>query len=360
MLERYGHGGDLETAAAIFGRPADSFIDFSSNMNPWGPPESARSAMLRAWERIAAYPDPAARRLRALLAERHQVPPEAVWVGNGAAEAIDLSLRSARPKATVVAAPGFAEYETAAKHADSRIVRMTAEPDNQFRIQAEAVIQAAAQADAIVLGHPNNPTGQPLEPATIEAALTHYRTVVIDEAFLDFSPDEHRLTLTRQAAERPGLFVIRSMTKFYAIPGLRLGYVIAHPDEIARIREQAIPWSANSIALEAGAAVLQDDEYAERTLRWLTEERAHFSASLQKLGLQVFPGIANFLLVRFRTSCASAVQEALGRRGVLIRNAATFSGLEDGTYMRLAVKRREENERLLAEIQSWLEEAAAG
>jgi len=348
MLERYGHGGDLGTAAALYGRPAESFVDFSSNMNPWGPPEGARAAMLRAWERIDAYPDPAARALRAALADKHGVPIESIWVGNGAAEAIDLALRALQPTVAALTAPGFAEYETAVEHAGGRIFPIALTADDGFRLRPEAVKAAAsAGADAIVLGHPNNPTGRTLAPDTIEAALDGFRAVVVDEAFLDFSPEEEKLTLVRRAAERPGLFVTRSLTKFYAIPGLRLGYVVAHPDRIARIRALAVPWSANGIALEVGAAVLADREFEGRTLRWLPPERDRLSARLDALGLRVFPSEANFLLARLPEGVkAGDVQTSLGREGVLVRNASTFRGLDD-SYIRLAVKKREANELLL-------------
>lgn len=350
MLERYGHGGDLDTAAALYGRPAGSFLDFSSNMNPWGPPASAKAAMLRAWERVAAYPDPAARRLRQALAEKHGVPPDAIFVGNGAAEVIDLALRAIRPGVAALTAPGFAEYETAVVHAGGRARRIALREADGFRLRAADVEAAAAEADTIVLGHPNNPTGGLLGKDAIEAALSGYRNVLIDEAFLDFSADEERLTLACRAAARPGLFVTRSMTKFYAIPGLRLGYVIAHPDEIARIRALAVPWSVNGIALEAGEAVLRDAGYSERTLAWLPAERERLSAGLAALGLRPYPSAANFLLARLPSGVkAGAVQAALGRDGVLIRSAATFPGLGDD-YVRAAVKRREDNERLLSAL----------
>ncbi|WP_202914542.1 threonine-phosphate decarboxylase CobD [Paenibacillus antri] len=356
MLERYGHGGDLRTAAALYGRPAEAFVDFSSNMNPWGPPEGARAAMLRAWERIDAYPDPAARTLRGALAEKHGVPIEAIWVGNGAAEAIDLALRALRPTIAAVAAPGFAEYETAVEHAGGTTRPITLRPDDDFRLRAEDVRAAAEEgADAIVLGHPNNPTGQPLAQDVVEAALEAFRGVVIDEAFLDFSPEEESLTLVRRAAERPGLFVTRSLTKFYAIPGLRLGYVVAHPDGIARIRALAVPWSANGIALEVGAAVLADRDFAERTQRWLPPERERLSARLTALGLRVFPSAANFLLARLPEGAkAGELQTALGREGVLVRSGSTFRALEKDAYIRLAVKKRDANERLLEVMAAYL------
>jgi len=364
-LERYGHGGDLETASALYGLPADAFLDYSSNMNPWGPPETAKAAMLRAWERVGAYPDPTARRLRAALAEKHGVPEEAIWVGNGAAEAIDLAMRVARPTVAAVVAPGFKEYETAVAHAGGQTTPLYVTAEDGFALRPEAVREAGKTADVIALGHPNNPTGRLIEPETAEAALESFRTVLIDEAFLDFHPEEERDTWVRRAAETPGLFVTRSLTKFYSIPGLRLGYVVAHPDAIARIRGLAVPWSANGIALEVGLAVLADAAFAAKTLDWLPEERERMAAGLRAIGFEPFPSDANFMLVRLprkREEGASGeaaprlraggAQTALGRQGILIRNAATFRGLDD-TYVRLAVKRREDNDRVLDALRAW-------
>jgi len=303
---------------------------------------------------------PAGEIVRRLLAERHGVPMEAIWVGNGAAEAIDLALRAVKPTEAALAAPGFAEYETAVAHAGGRTRFLPLSPDNAFAIRAEDVrAAAAAGADAIVLGHPNNPTGQLLASDVVEAALDAFRGVVVDEAFLDFSPEEESLTLVKRAAERPGLFVTRSLTKFYAIPALRLGYVVAHPDDIARIRALAVPWSANGIALEVGVAALADRDFAERTLRWLPPERSWLTSRLSVLGLRVFPSAANYVLARLPADVgAGALQAALGCEGVLVRSGSTFRALEPDAYIRFAVKKREMNERLIEALAAYLATAA--
>ncbi|WP_199615615.1 threonine-phosphate decarboxylase CobD [Paenibacillus alkalitolerans] len=357
MLERYGHGGDMLTAERLYGLPRGAFADFSSNMNPWGPPAGAREAMMAAWEEIAAYPDPAARKLRTALSARHGVPVESIWVGNGAAELIDLVMRSMRPETVTLLAPGFAEYETAVRRAGGvpEFVPLTAERD--FLPEPASLIGSAKRTGAVLIGNPNNPTGRLLRNDVIDELIHTARRIVFDEAFLDFAPDERQRTVIRHASSHSNVFVIRSLTKFYSIPGLRLGYVVAHPEAIGRIRELAVPWSVNAIAMAVGAAALQDEPFAAHTLAWLPPERAWLSGSLSRLGLKVFPSDANFLLFQFPPDGAWRVkqaQSALGAAGVLIRDASLFRGLDD-TYCRVAVKRREDNERLVEALRNWME-----
>ncbi|WP_274363446.1 threonine-phosphate decarboxylase CobD [Paenibacillus thermotolerans] len=356
MLEIYGHGGDTATAEKLYGRPRDTFIDFSSNMNPWGPPQGAKEAMLAAWERIAAYPDPESRELRAALSRRHDVPIEAVWVGNGAAELIDLTMRSIRPASVTLLAPGFAEYEAAVRHAGAVPEFVPLDEENGFAPDAGRLLDSASRTDAVMVGNPNNPTGRLLPPSVVEALLRLDKPVVIDEAFLDFAPDEAVRSAACRAASKDGVYVIRSLTKFYSIPGLRLGYVVAHPNAIRRIRELAVPWSVNAIAQAVGAAIVTDRPFERLTLKWLAEERAWLIRQLTDIGLKTYPGEANYILFRFPPESgrrAGEAQAALGAQGILIRNASTFRGLDD-TYCRVAVKKREDNDRLVEALRQWM------
>ncbi|WP_159882698.1 cobyric acid synthase [Paenibacillus puerhi] len=341
MLERYGHGGDLWTAAELFGRPKDGFIDYSSNMNPLGPPDAVRTIMTERWRELIHYPDPAVRELTARLAAKHGVPPASVLVGNGAAELIDLAVRVLSPRVTGLVCPSFGEYGEAVERAGGSVYGIpTSEPDG-FQLTLDAVREAAVRCDALILGHPNNPTGQVL-PKPVRGWLAdgaNGTDVIVDEAFLDFTEDEEELTLARQAAKSPHLIVIRSMTKFYAVPGIRLGYAIAHPDVIARLRRLQVQWSVNALAQWIGLAALDDREYARRTLAWLAPAREKLIAGLRRLGLKVYDSDVNFILFSVKPLGLkiAGLQREMGRRGVLLRDASTFAGLDD-TFGRLAVK----------------------
>ncbi|WP_306612604.1 cobyric acid synthase [Paenibacillus sp. GD4] len=347
-LERYGHGGDLRTAAEAFGRSKEQFLDYSSNMNPWGPPEAVGRVLRSSWQDVVHYPDPAVRELTAKLAAKHGVKEACLLVGNGAAELIDLAVRALQPTTAGLARPSFSEYEEALHKIGCRIHDLPLTSGNGFTLQWEMVHEALDACDLLFLGHPNNPTGRLLTRDVIERLKRTEKPVIVDEAFLDFSPREEELSLAPAAAENPNLIVIRSMTKFYSIPGLRLGYAIAHPDVISRIKRLQVPWSVNALAQWIGCEVLEDYGFAERTKAWLPPEREWLSASLRELGLQVTDSDVNYIL--FSTTPlglkAKELQETMGRLGVLIRDASLFPGLGD-TYVRVAVKRREQNEQLL-------------
>ncbi|MFC0211492.1 threonine-phosphate decarboxylase CobD [Paenibacillus chartarius] len=358
-LERYGHGGDLRTAAEAFGGEPGRFLDYSSNMNPFGPPPVVGSVLGERWRELAAYPDPAVRELRAALAGRYDISPDSILVGNGAAELIDLLVRVLRPETVALAQPAFVEYEQAVRHAGSRIHPIPLLAEQDFVLQREPLEPALRASGLLFLGQPNNPTGALVPQPLLELALEGGRPLALDEAFLDFVPDERNITLIRRAASQRNVFVIRSMTKFYAIPGVRLGFMVAHPDHIRMLQERQVPWSVNAMAQWIGCAVLQDAEYEERTRLWLQEERPWLADGLRRLGLHVVPGAAaNYLLCRLPAQLAGRVDElqrSMGGQGILIRNAATFRGLEAG-WLRLAVKLRADNERLLLTLGAVLDE----
>ncbi|WNQ10228.1 threonine-phosphate decarboxylase CobD [Paenibacillus aurantius] len=357
MLERYGHGGDLLTAEETFGREADTFLDFSSNMNPFGPPEAVKVCCSRFAEQIHRYPDPAVRRLRRKLSDLHRIPEESLLVGNGAAELIELAVRVLQPERTALARPSFSEYEEAVEKAGGRLLELPLRADRGFVLSREEAEAALPHADVFFFGHPNNPTGRLLDPGVIRSLLDGGATVILDEAFIDFHPRQEELTWIREAAESRNLLVIRSMTKFYAIPGIRLGYIAAHPDRITAMKRLQVQWSVNGLAQDIGEAVLEDREYASRTLAWLAEERPRFIRRLEETGLSVIPSDTNFVLFSLGRGPGwpdiKELQGRLGKEGILIRDASLFPGL-DRSYGRLAVRRKEDNDRLADALQRCL------
>ncbi|UUZ80881.1 pyridoxal phosphate-dependent class II aminotransferase [Paenibacillus sp. P26] len=302
------------------------------------------------------YPDPAVRELTAKLAAKHGVPAECVLVGNGAAELIDLAVRILEPKVTGLARPSFAEYEEAVRKIGGQVRDIPLREETGFRLSEGDIAEATAVCDLLMLGHPNNPTGRSLGEEMLERLAAVRKPVIVDEAFLDFSPEEERLTLTGAAAVNRRLIVIRSMTKFYSIPGLRLGYAVAHPDRIARMKRPQVPWSVNALAQWIGSAVLEEHAFAAETKKWLPEEREWLSHRLRRLGLKVYDSDVNFLLLSLEPLQLKAreLQEAMGRQGVLIRDASRFPGLSEA-YVRVAVKTREQNERLANGLASVIE-----
>ncbi|SFL13628.1 L-threonine O-3-phosphate decarboxylase /adenosylcobyric acid synthase (glutamine-hydrolysing) [Paenibacillus sp. 1_12] len=359
MLEKYGHGGDLWTAAETFGKSKEQFLDYSSNMNPLGPPAIVEQILRDHWRDLAAYPDPAVRELRSKLADRYKISVESILVGNGAAELIDLAVRVLQPAVMAVSRPSFSEYEEAAEKAGGRILDIPLHAYNHFELQLSDVEHARAASDLLFLGSPNNPTGRLLSDPIKAYLAKSGKPVIIDEAFIDFSPEEEQLTMIRIAAQSNHLMVIRSMTKFYSIPGLRLGFIVAHPDQIRRLQQLQVQWSVNMLAQLVGIGVMADHDYEQRTHKWLAKERPWLIDQLQQLGLHVTPSDTNYLLFSLSGLglTAKEMQQEMGQRGVLIRDASRFHGL-DATYIRVAIRLREQNERLIAALQDSLEALA--
>lgn len=353
MLERYGHGGDLLTAAETFGLSAKTFLDYSSNMNPFGPPAAVKTIFEERWADISAYPDPAVRELRQRIADRYGVPAESVLAGNGAAELIDLVVRVLQPKVTALARPCFVEYEEAVHKIGGSAIDIRLREEEGFELSEAALSEAIERADLLFLGHPNNPTGRLIPQSVLQKAAASGKRIVLDEAFIDFSPEEEERSMIRQAAVSETLFVIRSMTKFFAIPGIRLGFIVAHPDWIARLRALQVAWSVNTIAQLIGTEVLADRDYARQTLEWLLAERPRLASRLEALGIKTYPSDTNYMLLRLphpEKLDVKQLQRKLGGRGVLIRDASLFKGL-DRAYLRIAIKLRVDNERLVSELE---------
>jgi threonine-phosphate decarboxylase len=352
MLERYGHGGDVWSAAEAFGRPKEQFIDFSSNMNPFGPPAVVKELLQTCWQDITQYPDPAVRVLRQQIAEVYRIPVESILVGNGAAELIELAVRVLKPGITGLVRPSFSEYEEAVRKSEGEIYDIPVFAKHGFRLQMSVVEEAMKHVDLMFLGQPNNPTGQLIPKNILEHIADSGKPLIVDEAFIDFVPDEEKVSLIRRAAVTKDLIVIRSMTKFYAIPGIRLGFMVAEPSVIGRLQSLQVQWSVNYIAQLIGSEVLKDTAFSSKTKRWILEERTWLTDALVKLGLNVYPSDTNFLLFSFPKENGLDVknmQRRLGLQGVLIRDASLFKGL-DASYCRVAVRLREDNERLIYEL----------
>ncbi|WP_166242110.1 threonine-phosphate decarboxylase CobD [Paenibacillus turpanensis] len=350
MLEKFGHGGDLRTAVEMFGGTEDSFLDYSSNMNPLGPPDILKEIVAERWKEIDRYPDPEARKLRQAISEAYGVPLDCILAGNGAAELIDITVRLLQPVTAAVARPSFLEYEQAALKAGAIIYDLNLKEHEQFDFTIEHLQTAERHADALLIGHPNNPTGKKLSQSIVRAIPALEKPVMVDEAFLDFSESEHEETLLREAVCNPNIFVIRSMTKFYSIPGLRLGFMVAHPERIKKLKELQPPWSVSAPAQWAGEALLGAEQFRKDTFAWLRSERAHLTDRLRELGLIVYDSDANYLLFAIAESepfRMPELQREMGRRGVLLRDASTFNGL-NARYGRTAIKSRESNGRMLS------------
>ena len=350
------HGGNVYAASRRTGIPPEEIIDFSASINPLGIPEGALPLIKGDTRRLTHYPEPYAEGLCARIAARLGVGPESVICGNGSTELIYLVPRALRPSKVLITAPTFGEYERACRNAGAAdVVSLPLESNRNFDVRPGVFIEAMAgnagrtkACDTAFLCNPNNPTGRLVEKAgVLEIAAAAQELgcyLVVDEAFIDFCPAE---SVEAETARNPFLVVLRSMTKFYALSGLRIGYGVLHPDVAARVMAHKEPWTVNAIAQVAGAAVLEDGTFEEASLAAMEREKAYLEAGLTAIGIPFVPSHANYYLLKVGRSGEIAAE--MEKRGILVRDCASFAGL-DGSYLRVAVRTRQENERFLREM----------
>ena len=353
------HGGDVGALAHSAGIEAGEILDFSASINPLGPPASARKAFVKSYEEISRYPDAYGKKLKEALAERHGMSPAEVLVGNGSTQLIYLLCAALRPRTALVVGPAFSEYANALTLGGANISQFTLNHDDAFEFSMPRFMAAwDKDCDIVILATPNSVTGRLIPRAEIETiarvALRRKSFVLVDEAFIDFVEKESVKTLVRN---NPFLIVLRSLTKYYALPGLRLGYLFGAPRRVAQLGAYQEPWSVNAPASNVALACLRDGRFTMKTECWLEKEREFLSERLTVIeGLHPFASRANFLLVRIATTGLDALQLRffLSTRKILIRACDSFAGL-GADYFRVAVKRRKDNLRLLAALREWVE-----
>lgn len=344
------HGGNVWNASREWGIALESLLDFSASLNPLGPSPLALEAIERHLPLICHYPEPGAGSLKNELADWLGVEKEQLVLGNGALELIYLTARMYYKGRVLLLAPCFSEYGKGL--IDARIEYFYLEETKSFRLPVESFCSRIERNDLIFIGNPNNPTGTLFEPAgldeIVKQAARRDAAVVIDEAFLDFTGDPSA-SLRNRAAYNSNLIIVSSLTKFFAIPGLRLGYAVAAPDT-AGVMESLLPsWRINSLALAAARASLSDANYIEKTVAAVKKEREYLERQMPLLGCTVYPAAANFLLLKLdegRGLTAWRLQQQLGPRGILIRLCDNFENLTP-YHFRIAVKTHPENLRLV-------------
>lgn len=339
------HGGNLRWAAQRFGVGAAEIIDFSASINPLGTPLGAIAAIQNHFATLQHYPDPEYVELRSALAQFHDLAPDWVLAGNGVAELLTWVGRDlAALTTTVVLTPAFADYYRALNSFGGKI--------SEFKLNLakyEGLPTLVGDKNSgLLINNPHNPTGYLFSRASIEQHLGQFALVVVDEAFMDFLPPQDQQSLIDLVPNHPNLVILRSLTKFYALPGLRLGYAIAHPDRLQKWQRWRDPWSVNSLAVAAGLAILADREFQAKTWAWLPNARSQLWQGMAVLdGLDPIMGAANFLLVRSSYAGTWLQAQLLQGDRLLIRDCQSFKELGD-RYFRVAVRLEAENQLLIA------------
>jgi threonine-phosphate decarboxylase len=350
------HGGDVYAWAQKAGIDAAEIIDFSASINPLGPPASARTAFQKSYGEVSRYPDPNAEELKEALAKRHGMKPAEVLLGNGSTQLIYLLCTALKPRTALVVGPAFSEYSNALTLAGANIRVLSLPAAGSFQFSTESLMSAwEKDRDIVFLTTPNSVTGQLIPRTEIEkiagVALVRKKFLVIDEAFIDFVEGESIKQLIR---DNPYLIVLRSLTKYYALPGLRLGYLLADPRRVAQFAAYLEPWSVNGPAQKVALACLADRSFELKTERWLQRERNFLAQALIALkGFDPYPSTTNFLLVRIANGTdALELRAFLWHKKILIRACNSFAGL-GSDHFRVAVRQRKDNRLLLEALREW-------
>jgi threonine-phosphate decarboxylase len=350
------HGGDIVGMARRLGVTAGDLLDFSASINPLGISPAVLNAARAALSMAVHYPEIDAASLVEAISRFHDIPQEHFLPGAGSTPLLYLLPRVLRPRRALLVTPCFGEYARGLALAGVPFDTYPLSAADSFRLDPDRLLGTMDhRCDLVVLANPGNPTGIAMPPKAIEEiarGLSERGAVAVDEAFIDFCP---HLSVIDQVPRYDNLFVFRSLTKFYAIPGLRAGYLAGSAAMISRLSAASEPWTLSTPALEGAKAALAAEAFRRETLTIIPVLRHHLAMGLQDLGLTVFPSQANYLLVRLGESgrTAFSLAEALLSHHILIRECSGFPPLDE-RFMRVAVRTAEENERLLSVLRDIL------
>jgi threonine-phosphate decarboxylase len=351
----YGQDDNIYRLAEQLNLQERKVIDFSTPVNPLGVSKKIKAELRKHLKYLLHYPDPEARRLTKRLAQYHGIAPEMVLCANGSTELFYLTVRALKPCNILIPVPSSPSYERAITTVhEAQIAYYELKKENNFEIRCDEFIAAlpgnpsAAGADACsmaILSNPHNPTGRLINRSDVQriadAAREQRCYLVVDEAFMDFCPDDSIISAVH---ENPYLIVMRTMSVFYALAGLRIGYGIFPPGIGDMLRENNAPWTVNNLAQRAAVIALKDKVYRKETFRLMQGEKKFLEKSFRKLNMECFPSDANFYLLR--TDHADNLYQQLKKKGMLLGNCSGYKGLDD-TYFRVAVRSHKENAMLM-------------
>lgn len=329
------HGGDIYRNEILY--------DFSVNTNPYGMPETVRRALTDAVAACESYPDITCEALKKAIAAYDEMPERWGLCGNGASELLNAVIHAVRPKKILLPMPSFYGYERAARVEETEIVPYFLKEADDFSVTEALLAALTEDIDMLMLANPNNPTGAVISPALLErivaACKVNKITIVIDECFFPFTGQEEWLT-AQYLQENPQVVSVRAFTKTFAIPGVRLGYLLTSDEKLRdNIERNLSEWNLSSFAQAAGIAAAKEKNYVKISREKIAAQREWMRAELEEMGIRVFPSEANFLLLKTKLP----LYEALLKRNILVRDCGNYPGLEKGFY-RIAIKKEAENQ----------------
>ena len=351
MISAQGaHGGDILSMAKRLGCGVRELIDLSSNLTPLGMAPGLREALAAKLHEIAFLPESGSETLVHLFAGKYGCAPEQVLAGNGTTEFIYAVPTSIRSKRALVIAPTYGDYQTACEWAGLAVDFFTLKADEDFALDFNRLSACLTGGELVFLCNPNNPTGRVVASrALLDFILAHPASeFLVDESYLPFVGEPSLAGFPLPA----NLFLLCSSSKIYGIPGLRLGFLVAHEEKMARFAARRKPWGVNRMAQVAGEYLFEHGDGYVRSVRdFLAQIRPDFVAGLAALpGVRVVPGAANFILCRLAgPMTAPRLREGMLRQRIMIRDCGNFTGLDDH-YFRVSLQETRRNELALAAL----------
>jgi threonine-phosphate decarboxylase len=356
------HGGNVWEISEKTKIPLSQVIDFSGPINPLGTPKKALQRISQNLSLIKHYPDPHHEGLVETLSHYVGVEPNNIIVGNGSTELIylftEVFIESGHE--AVIPVPTFGEYKIATMKVGGRPLFLRCDPARNFRLDFDKLERAISRKTRIIFFcNPNSPTGKLYDKddvlRIVRLGAEKNVLVIIDEAYIDFVDDDKRDSMAEYVSSHDNLFVLRSLTKFFGLAGLRIGFGIGSPDIVRALKKAKMPWSVNSLAMFAAMEAVKDDDFIKRSRLLISRSRRSMKKMLQRIPwLRVYPSETNFFLIKITQGDLTSTQlkEGLAREGLLIRDCSNFDGL-DNRFFRVSVNKPEQNEKLVEHLESF-------
>lgn len=349
------HGSDIEKICEYYHLNKEDIVKFGANVNPLGLSSKVRDALASNIDLFSSYPDRNYTSLRNTISEYCNIPADFILPGNGSSELISLLIQERAPKHTLILGPTYSEYSRELSFSGSTQEYYHLQEERDFFLDIDDLCKTLENGyDFLILCNPNNPTSSAITQNELRKLIAfcakHNIFVMIDETYVEFAPDINEITAVPLTQEFTNLMVLRGVSKFYAAPGMRLGYgVTGNMDFLAKMREKQTPWSLNSLGAYAGKLMFKDQEYIQKTRNLILSERDKLYKELKEIPTyKVYPAYANFILLKIQKTglTSSDAFEACIKEGLMIRDCASFQCL-DGEFIRFCIMMPEDNARLL-------------
>lgn len=362
------HGSDIQAASAYYHIPEEKIICFSANVNPLGLSKSLKEKLAQNLDVLSSYPDRNYTALKTAIGAYCQIAPEHILVGNGSTEMISVLIHTRRPSKALILAPTYSEYKRELSLIGCSLDEYALDESRNFQLDVADFCQKIKNEkyELVILCNPNNPTSSALTRTEIRhilnAAIENQCFVMIDETYVEFAPDVHAISAMSLVSEFDNLIILRGVSKFYAAPGLRLGYAAtSNKPLIDAFTAQQNPWSLNSLGALAGEHMFADTIYIEETRFFINKERTRMCNELSKISqLKIYPAYANFILVKLLIPGITShdLFDFLMQQGLMVRDCASFECLK-GEFFRFCIMKEDENSLLLHAIQTFVAEKSA-